>query len=566
MSFQYQLDNTIDFHNSAEPSTTSCPLLPGQLVNVLHVPFHLSNGRSRNDSVSSTSSELWTMNPADKFMNPRPVPLPKLARLNTSPVLPQSDSPWSGSPWSVRSASSNRGASSPNSATSLRMFRMPRKMSTDGKGRSTSPANMATGLRAAFRQLASPRSASPDRDLGRGRSNQTEREMEISEPLLLGRLDSGRTAMPPSNKTSRNASREQSPAPIAELPASPVQMSQLALRRGLDQPTDYDEAFSAPSIQARRVQRQRSRSREPSSLRNSLNLSDECGVEKSLADLTSQRYQPLETLKESLSQQNTPVWPLTAMKLGDGTEQLPFGLTIDKRLPTLPNSPSSVYPPSASSDTPAKRLSDELKDLKSHFSEMTISTLSRSTQDPKDCSHFSEWTTTTMDFSPRSNYSAAFSPRGSHSINQEMTRTSLPASVNPREASSQSPISSSNHEDIFMSETETFPSVVSCSTISSCDSTTPSSPSHEVVGWDDDTPVDSKRSRWTSGGFQGYMLPEDGQTSESTLKCDEPLHPPHQLEYNAPRINVRRQDSVSHSTSMQQLMDELSYLGDAIQR
>src|SRR6266516_3551276 len=99
---QYQLDNSIEFHNSAEPSTTSCPLMPGQLVNVLNVPFHLSSGRSRNDSVSSTSSELRTMNPEDKFLNPRPVPAPpsKLSRRNTSPILPQHTNPSDSSTWS----------------------------------------------------------------------------------------------------------------------------------------------------------------------------------------------------------------------------------------------------------------------------------------------------------------------------------------------------------------------------------------------------------------------------------------------------------------------------------
>src|SRR3989440_3303923 len=99
---QYQLDNSIEFHNSAEPSTTSCPLMPGQLVNVLNVPFHLSSGRSRNDSVSSTSSELRTMNPEDKFLNPPPVPAPppKLSRLNTSPIFPQPTKPSDNSTWS----------------------------------------------------------------------------------------------------------------------------------------------------------------------------------------------------------------------------------------------------------------------------------------------------------------------------------------------------------------------------------------------------------------------------------------------------------------------------------
>ena len=49
----YRLDDDIEFHNSAEPSTTQCPMLPGQLVNVLDMPVVLSGNRSRNPSISS---------------------------------------------------------------------------------------------------------------------------------------------------------------------------------------------------------------------------------------------------------------------------------------------------------------------------------------------------------------------------------------------------------------------------------------------------------------------------------------------------------------------------------
>jgi hypothetical protein len=378
-SLQYQLDDSIEFHNSAEPSTTSCPLLPGQLVNVLNVPFHLSSGRSRNDSVSSTSSELRTMNPEDKFLNPRPVPPPPLmlARLNTSPTLPQhpnlsDSSTWSGSPWSARSLSSSRGVSPSNSAAALRMFRLPRKASLDSRSRSISPTNKQTGLRAALRQLTSPRPLSPDSGMNHGRTDQTIGELEISEPLLPSRTSSGRVSKLSSKSSSKSASRERSPASNTEGQALPLQISQLALRRGLEQLSDLQEPFVVPSFQSNR--RQRSRSRDPSSLRNSLTVPDDCVVEISLHDASGHRYQALETLKEAPSQQSTPTWPATARKVdeNDISCELPHP-ALEKRLPTLPNSPSSAYPPSAASDSPAKRLSEELKNLKSHFSEMTMS-------------------------------------------------------------------------------------------------------------------------------------------------------------------------------------------------
>ncbi|KAI5289847.1 hypothetical protein KEM54_003083 [Ascosphaera aggregata] len=39
--YYYVLDGDIDFHNPQEPSTVSCPLLPGQRINVLDVPILL---------------------------------------------------------------------------------------------------------------------------------------------------------------------------------------------------------------------------------------------------------------------------------------------------------------------------------------------------------------------------------------------------------------------------------------------------------------------------------------------------------------------------------------------
>jgi hypothetical protein len=63
----------VEFHDSCEPSTTSCPLLPGQRVNILDVPYE---SRSRSSSISSISSDIHTLNPADKYVNPKPPTLP----------------------------------------------------------------------------------------------------------------------------------------------------------------------------------------------------------------------------------------------------------------------------------------------------------------------------------------------------------------------------------------------------------------------------------------------------------------------------------------------------------
>ena len=70
---QYVLDGDIEYHDPAEPSTSSCPLLPGQMVNVLDVPIQSKepSGRSPNGSTTSVDSLLvFTLDPKDKYLPP----------------------------------------------------------------------------------------------------------------------------------------------------------------------------------------------------------------------------------------------------------------------------------------------------------------------------------------------------------------------------------------------------------------------------------------------------------------------------------------------------------------
>ncbi|PVH96710.1 hypothetical protein DM02DRAFT_106580 [Periconia macrospinosa] len=60
--YYYKVDDE-EAHNPSEPTTTTCPLLPGQKLNVLEVPME---PRSRS------SSGTFTRNPQDKFLSPVP--------------------------------------------------------------------------------------------------------------------------------------------------------------------------------------------------------------------------------------------------------------------------------------------------------------------------------------------------------------------------------------------------------------------------------------------------------------------------------------------------------------
>jgi hypothetical protein len=114
------LDDDIEYYNEAEAITTMCPLLPGQPVNVLNVPIILPDSRAHGRSASGssqTSENLRTMNPEDKFMNPRkPPPQPQPVRLQTSASVRRIPSPAQSSSKSPMTGIS-RSASQPYSAS-----------------------------------------------------------------------------------------------------------------------------------------------------------------------------------------------------------------------------------------------------------------------------------------------------------------------------------------------------------------------------------------------------------------------------------------------------------------
>ncbi|OAP64373.1 hypothetical protein AYL99_00345 [Fonsecaea erecta] len=558
--YYYKLDDEIEFHNSAESSTTSCPMLPGQLVNVLNVPFALTNSsRSRNDSVSSTSSDYRTMNPTDKFLNPRPVPAkPSLPRLKTSPTLLQQSWSSSSSPASASSLPSRRGRSTsttttsqPSSANAYRVVRM--KPSIEPPSRSASRgSNRSVGIIGAFRALTSPRLASPDTPIDRGRvlpddSAARSRSKGVSERSITPkRTIPGTSALIP----------EVDATTISEDPG------ELLLRR----PINGSESFGHVPISSFAYhRRQRSVSREPSSLRSSLQP-DTTNI--GMFDETAVQYQPLATLKEVASATNTPVWPLTAVKVEGEKEagDIRVPLDLEKRLPTLPNTPSSAYPPSVMDEPSTNDELDDIANLRSHFSCTTIQTESPTDSFlPHDRSRFSDWTDGTDKFSPQSEL-------GSSMLDFE------PISPLPEAAldfPSDTPITvevQSPPQDFTVGNTSAgpkqggLPSAFSFSTVNTVASST--APSSHV---DLDSTKDAHFS-WTS--FQHYSLPSEDPGFGAVQKpatvanhvAPVVVDENHRAGVYQPQMSSYDESTIPHSTSMQQLLAELSYLGGMIQQ
>ncbi|KAK3301965.1 uncharacterized protein B0T15DRAFT_287807 [Chaetomium strumarium] len=104
--YYYELDGASETHDPFQPTTTTCPYLPGQTVNALWIPVEQS-GRKRSASLTSLREEDFkTMDPASKFVSPRPAPSPPepARRVGTAPLRMQqpkrpSRSPSPGSRW-----------------------------------------------------------------------------------------------------------------------------------------------------------------------------------------------------------------------------------------------------------------------------------------------------------------------------------------------------------------------------------------------------------------------------------------------------------------------------------
>ncbi|KAF2843821.1 hypothetical protein M501DRAFT_985909 [Patellaria atrata CBS 101060] len=71
--YYYRLDEDMENFDHTKLSTTACPLLPGQCMNILEVP-------AEDSSLCSPNSTIYTMDPQDRFVTPRPAPNPSHPR------------------------------------------------------------------------------------------------------------------------------------------------------------------------------------------------------------------------------------------------------------------------------------------------------------------------------------------------------------------------------------------------------------------------------------------------------------------------------------------------------
>ncbi|RAL16855.1 uncharacterized protein BO97DRAFT_381926 [Aspergillus homomorphus CBS 101889] len=378
--YYYLLDDDMESYNEAEPITTHCPFLPGQPVNVLNVPVILPDAvptltHSRSPSAQSVVQQ--TMNPEDKYLNPRrpPKPRPKLPRLRTSPPLLEQPAPaWSFST-SPLGIITNRSASQPSSATPKVKVNEGLRGPVFKTARSVSPPR-SRGLLAAFRQW---NVSSPEL----GDSNHHEADLTRPSP------DRGPLHSHPHIPAGRF---DTTPHPniIIERPPS----------------SGYDQAYKQTPHTGHHLTPAAAGDRQSVPSSNHDRQAQNSMEQQSFAEQSTPRAKArgekhINAVDRSLWESSALLATSIGFTTTDDSAMTPRpSAPREKRLPTLPNSPSSVMD-EALREIDVREKAFDTEAMVSHFSDFT-DTESMAGSSVCERSHFSEWSTDTELLSPES--------------------------------------------------------------------------------------------------------------------------------------------------------------------
>ncbi|KAL4880983.1 hypothetical protein BJY04DRAFT_228102 [Aspergillus karnatakaensis] len=546
--YYYLLDDEVEHCNSAEPTTTRCPYLPGQPVNVLQVPIILPDANPTHPRARSPSAQRTerTMNPEDKYLNPREPPKPRL-QLRTSPPLLQTPSPnWSLST-SPLGAIANRGASQP--AHGVPKIRHPRD--EEKTARSVSPPR-SKGLRAAFRQWnASSPNLSPnfaqDSDMPARAADRITLRPQYDDRLHVRSRSNDSYMRSPSighsNEPLLNSLPLRRPVSIGAHDSSSLSIQE---RRAMNTKIPVD---STPKNTLTL------RPKQPLTIANDANGHAVCAVFK---------RRPLSTpstpsmLRRPHGQPSTPEESFT-----------PTPLTVmNKRLPTLPNSPSSVMD-EALRDLEAQERALDMEVLASHFSDFT-ETESVSGDGSGEMSRFSEWSTDNELVSPESMISSS-------TFNEKQDSPTIPAMELSQlsEASIMNPASDPNTPHLtvgsnsspFLEDSPQLDIPLPRLTIT----LSPSDLNIPGLCIEDEEDLLESNPKRHAAFFEAMELKGLGLTSPpaTTVRFPEGVQDVMSNERSiTPATDVGRYRSsmlLSQSATMKEMMDELSYLKHMIQ-
>ncbi|KAF3037021.1 hypothetical protein E8E11_004664 [Didymella keratinophila] len=569
--YYYEVDGEKECHNPSQPSTTICPLLPGQSVNVLEIPVE---GRSRSNSIVDASA--FTLNPKDRYLTPVPPgkPLPSPRRRSSNREAYALPLP---SPWAPKSATYPPG----------NQFLSP-NVTRHARSASASPLLPSTPLFADFKELKD-RFASK-RARSRSRSSSDVREMQISAPVLVSTTADGvlPTFQPTPPRSPRNFSRPQrsSPpplsiptitrdfSPLSSHPVDPFTDAQpfIAELPANETPIHRRQSYVLPAIISDEFDVEPGRSRANSAdTRRTKRILYATDPWVSSPKFQHEFESGIQQAREVQFFKPTPMLKRPVPSLLPATEERPsssYGgsrsstlreAQLQKNLPALPRylTPAPLFAGNASSSeeaTPIEEADTEdavTDDILSAYEndEEPIAQISE-----KQRSHFSTWSSfdsyVTSDdgvASPTFSSATSVSSDAGSPLRQSVRYSFAEQAFKKAQTTT---INEGDGEDYATDRTSTPPqfnlNTLRLSAISF---------SSDLFNLDIQHPetMPRRQAACFGLGFQGYSLPEDASKSKETIQSEATLRPE--------RVSVQRESSTSQ---LDMLMDDFSYLGDAV--
>lgn len=567
---QYEVDGEKECYNSAQPSTTLCPLLPGQAVNVLEIPTECAR-----PSNAVEDSSAFTRNPKDRYLTPvppsKPLPSPRpRSSYREAHVLPLP------SPWAPKSAT----------YPPADQFLSP-NVTRHARSASASPLLPSAPLFADFKELKDKFASKRARS--RSRSSSDIREMQISAPVLIsttadGVLPTGEPSPPRSPKNFSRPQRLVSPplsiptitrdlSPLASHPVHPSTDSQCfiaelpanetpARRRSCIPTTAVSETFDietgrhrANSADTRRTKRtlhvndpwivsprfkhdfdseiQQAREVQffkpaPVLRRPNLLLTALAQNERPSSSYGGHDTKALRDAVPALRQHLTPAQPSTCMvsapnQTSPTEEAAAEGAVIDDILQAYEDE-----------EEPTARISEKQRSRFSTWSSFD----SYATSDDEGIMSpiFSAATSVSSDAGSPVRQSMCFS-YADHGFTKAKQTTTI-AEVD-------------EEEDDFVDNRTSTPPQLDLDTLR----LSVMSFSSDLFNLDIQhaEAMPRRQAACFGMGFQGYSLPESETKSKETIQSEETIQPK--------RISVHRESSTSQ---LDMLMDDFSYLGDAV--
>ncbi|KAH6644576.1 hypothetical protein C7974DRAFT_430334 [Boeremia exigua] len=576
--YYYEVDGDKECHNPSQPSTTLCPLLPGQALNVLEIPFE-----GRNHSMSTEDASAFTRNPKDRYLTPvppsKPLPSPGPRSSHREAYTLPLPSPWT-----------------PKSATypPSDQFLSP-NVTRHARSASASPLLPSTPLFTDFKDLKEKFASKRARS--RSRSSSDVREMQISAPVLISTTADGvlPTVQHTPSHSPVNFSRPQRTIPqpfsiptitknfspltshpvrvvadmkpfIAELPANetPVQRRRSCVPStvGLDEFDIEPGRHRANSADTRRTKRSLY-ANDPwvSSPRFQHEFDSEVQQAREV-----QFFKPAPVLQRpclSLSPLATDKRPSSSY--GGCHSSTLQDTALEKDLPTLPRylTPAPLFACNAASSkestlTEAVEPEDAVTDaiLQAYEDEEEpIAQISK-----KERSHFSTWSSfdsyATSDeegiMSPAFSSATSVSSDAGSPLRQSMRYSYAEhAFAKAQQTTTITEVDEEEEEQELTDNRISTPPQLDLDTLR----LSVLSFSSDLFNLDiQHAETMPRRQAACFGlGFQGYSLPENETRSKETIQSEVTLRPK--------RIGVQRESSTSQ---LDMLMDDFSYLGDAV--